>query len=101
MCVTLKGISKMDKYIYCTALLLEQPFTTVELLEAVRVDHAGWKIELIKTRCEKYRKQKMLRKIGHFRNTKYECLLNIEDLKNAAYIYSKSVDRLSIFVCGM
>lgn len=91
----------MDKYIYCTALSLEQPFTTVELLEAVHVDHIGWKIELIKTRCKKYRKQKMLRKIGHFRNIKYECLLNIEDLKNVAYIYSKPIDRLPPFVCGM
>lgn len=97
----LKDISKMDKYIYCTALSLEQPFTTAELLEAVHVDHIGWKIELIKTRCKKYRKQKMLRKIGHFQNIKYECLLNIEDLKNATYIYSKPVDRLSLLVCGM
>ena len=101
MCVTLKDISKIDKYIYYTALLLEQPFTTAELLEAVHVDHAGWKIEMIKTRCKKYRKQKMLRKIGHLRNIKYECLLSIEDLKNATYIYSKPIDRLPSLVCGM
>ena len=70
MCVMLKDISKMDKYIYCTALLLEQPFTTAELLEAVHVDHIGWKIELIRTRCKKYRKQKMLRKMERRLNVK-------------------------------
>lgn len=101
MCITLKDISNMDKYIYCMALSLEQPFTTMELLEAIHIEHAGWKIELIKTRCKKFRKQKMLRKTGCFHNIKYECLLSIEDLKNAIYIYSKSADRPSVFVCGL
>jgi len=101
MCIMLKDISNLDKYIYCMALSLEQPFTTLELLKAVHVDHAGWKIELIKTRCKKYRKQKMLRKIGHFRNIKYECLLSSKDFRNAKYIYSKPLDRLPWFVCGM
>lgn len=101
MCITLKDISNLDKYIYCMALSLEQPFTTLELLKAVHADHSGWKIELIKTRCKKFRKQKMLRKTGRFCNIKYECLLSIADLKNAIYIYSKPTDNLSMFVCGM
>ena len=97
----LKDITDMDKYIYCVALSLKQPFTTAELLEAIHVYHAGWKIELIITRCKKLSKQKMLRKTGHFHNIKYECLLNTEDLKNAIYIYSKSIDNSSVFICGL
>ena len=101
MCIRLKDITDMDKYIYCMALSLEQPFTATELLASIHVNHAGWKIELIKKRCKKFRKQKMLRKIGHFYNIKYECLLSLGDLKNAIYIYSKSADRSSVFVCGL
>lgn len=62
MYIKLKDITDMDKYIYCMALSLKQPFTTTELLDAIHVDHIGWKIELIKTRCKKLRKQKMLKK---------------------------------------
>ena len=101
MCIRLKDITDMDKYIYCMALSLEQPFTATELLEAIHVNHAGWKIELIKKRCKKFRKQKMLRKTGRFRSIKYECLLSIDDLKNAIYIDSKLDDKLSAFVCGL
>lgn len=101
MYIKLKDITDMDKYIYCMALSLKQPFTTTELLDAIHVDHIGWKIELIKTRCKKLRKQKMLKKIGYFNSIKYECLLNIDDLKNAIYIYSKSLDKSSVFICGL
>lgn len=103
MRVKLKDITNMDKYIYMTALGLNQPFTTTELLEVIKKQHPGWKIELIKTRCKKYKKQKMLKKIGCFHNTKYECLLTVDDLKNAEYIYSKMWDanELSAFICGL
>lgn len=101
MYIKLKDITDMDRYIYYMALLLEQPFTTSELLNAVHIEHCGWKIELIKNRCKKMRKQKMLRKRGSFHNIKYECLLSIEDLMSATYIYTKTSDRLSVFVCGL
>lgn len=101
MYIKLKDITNMDKYIYCMALSLKQPFTTEELLEVIHEEHAGWRIELIKIRCKKFRKQKMLRKMGHLHKIKYECILNIEDLKNAIYIYSKPIDKLSCFVCGL
>ena len=101
MSIVLKDITDVDKYIYYMALSLGQPFTTIELLESIHVDHIGWKIELIEARCKKFKKQKMLKKTGYFRNTKYECLLSIEDLNNATYIYSKSIDRLPYFVCGL
>lgn len=101
MCIRLKDITDMDKYIYCMALSLKQPFTTAELLEAIHVDHVNWKIELINKRCKKFKKQKMLIKTGRFRSIKYECILSIEDIKNAIYIYSKPDDILSMFVCGM
>lgn len=101
MCVKLKNITYMDKYIYCMALSLEQPFTATELLKAIHIKYSSWNIKFIKTKCKKFKKQKMIRQIGYFRNTKYQCLLNIEDLKNATYIYIKSDKSLSTFVCGL
>lgn len=103
MSIKLKDIMSIDKYIYCMALSLEQPFTTGELLDVIHKEHAGWKIELIKARCKKFRKQKMIKQIGHFHNIKYECLLSTEDLKSATFIYSKpiDIDKLSGFVCGL
>ena len=101
MSIRIKDITDVDKYIYFMALSLEQPFTMTELLEVIRIEHAGWKIELIKKRCKKFKKQKMLRQIGYFGSKKYKCLLSIEDFKNAIYVYSKSDNSLLLFTCGL
>ena len=98
----LKDITPLDRYIYSIAMTLEQPFSPDELLQAIHDDEHEWKIEFIKYRCKKYRQQKMLKRIGVFRNMKYKCLASQEDMENAIYVYSPIINvSNSSFFCGL
>ena len=72
MCIKLRNITYIDKYIYCMALSLEQPFTTTELLKVIPIKYSSWNIKFIKTKCKKFKKQKMIKQIGYLNNTKYQ-----------------------------
>lgn len=98
----LKDITPLDRYIYSMAITLEQPFSPDELLQAIHNEEREWKIEFIKHRCKKYKQQKMLKRIGAFRNVKYICLVSQEDMDNAIYEYSPVINVYnSSFFCGM
>jgi len=90
--IRLKDITPIDRYLYSLALTLEQPFSPNELLEKVNIEHPGWKIELIRYRCKKFKKQKMLKKVGIFNSKRYYCLLTEADMENANYIFSPPID---------
>ena len=98
----LKDITPLDRYIYSIAMNMEQPFSPTELLQAIQDDEREWKIGFIKYRCKKYRKQKMLKRIGIFRNVKYKCLVTQDDMENAIYEYSPIINvSNSSFFCGL
>lgn len=102
MMIKLKDITPIDLYLYSLAMTLEQPFFPEDLLEKIHVEHPKWQIDFIKYRCKKYKKQKMLKRTGYFRNTRYSCLLSQSDIENATYIYSPVIDvNNSPFFCGL
>ena len=93
MRIKLKDITPIDRYIYRLAQDLSQPFSPKELLEKVQIEHPEWKMDMIKYRCKKYIKQKMLKRTSYFRNTRYSCLLVIlaifsNSLPNVAFSVS-------------
>ena len=92
MSIKLKDITPIDRYIYKLAQDLTQPFSPKELLEIVQIEHPEWKMDMIKYRCKKYKKQKMLKRTGYFRNTRYSCLLTKTDMENATYVFSPPFD---------
>ncbi len=92
MSIKLKDITPIDRYIYKLAQDLTQPFSPKELLEIVQIEHPEWKMDMIKYRCKKYKKQKMLKRTGYFRNTRYSCLLTEIDMENATYVFSPPFD---------
>ena len=81
MMIKLKDISPVDRYIYRIAQDLSQPFSPEELLAKINIEHPGWKIDMIRYRCKKFKKQKMLKRTGYFRNTRYSCLLTETDME--------------------
>lgn len=98
----LKDITPLDRHIYSLAMTLEQPFSPEELLQAIHDDEREWKIEFIRYRCKKYRRQKMLKRIGVFHNVKYICIASQEDMDNATYEYLPVTDvNNSSFFCGL
>lgn len=92
MSIKLKDITPIDRYIYRLAQDLTQPFSAKELLEKVQIEHPEWKMDMIKYRCKKYKKQKMLKRTGYFRYTRYSCLLAETDMENATYVFSPPFD---------
>lgn len=92
MSIKLKDITPIDRYIYRLAQDLSQPFSPKELLAKVQIEHPEWKIDMIKYRCKKFKKQKMLKRTGYFRNTRYSCLLTETDMENATYVFSPPFD---------
>ena len=102
MSIKLKDITPIDRYIYKLAQDLTQPFSPKELLEIVQIEHPEWKMDMIKYRCKKYKKQKMLKRTGYFRNKRYSCLLSQTDIENAIYVYSPPIDiNNSSLFCGL
>ena len=97
----LKDITPIDRYIYKIAQELEQPFSPMELLAKVNIEHPEWKLELIKCRCKKFQKQKMLMKTGFFQNARYSCLLTETDMENATYIFSTIDIHNNPFICSL
>lgn len=92
MSIKLKDITPVDRYIYRLAQDLSQPFSPKELLAIVNVEHPEWKIDMINYRCKKFKKQKMLKRTGHFRSARYFCLLTETDMENAIYTFSPPFD---------
>jgi hypothetical protein len=102
MKIRLKNITALDKYIYQTALALEQPFSPSELLSAIQTEHPAWDIRIIRYRCQKYQRQKMLKRTGCFRSVRYSCLLSEQDMENADYTFSHVKDaNTGTFSCGL
>ena len=102
MMIKLKDITPIDLYIYSLAMTLVQPFSPEDLLVKIQIEHPEWKIDFVRYRCKKYKKQKMLKRTGHFRNKRYFCLLTETDMENATYIYSPPFDvKNNPFVCGL
>ena len=100
--IKLKDITLIDLYIYNLAMTLEQLFFPEDLLEKIHVEHPKWKLDFVKYRCKKYKKQKMLKRTGYFRSTRYSCLLSQSDIENATYIYSPVIDvNNSSLFCGL
>ena len=92
MMIKQKDITPIDLYIYSLAMTLEQPFSPEDLLVKIQIEHPEWKIDFIRYRCKKYKKQKMLKRTGYFRNTRYSCLLTEIDMENATYVFSPPFD---------
>lgn len=90
--IKLKDITPVDRYTYRLAQDLSQPFSPEELLEKIQIEHPEWKMDFIKYRCKKFKQQKMLKRTGYFRNTRYFCLLTETDMDNATYIFSPPID---------
>lgn len=98
----LKNITPLDKQIYLLALSFHHDFTAQDLLDAIRKLHPRWHLKLAKYRCQKYTKQKMLKKSGHFQSTRYTCLLSEHDLNRVAYVYTPLPDiSKSSQICGL
>ena len=98
----LKNITPLDKQIYLLALSFHHDFTAQDLLDAIRKLHPRWHLKLAKYRCQKYIRQKMLKKSGYFQNVHYTCLLSEYELNKATYAYIPlpDISKLSL-VCGL
>ena len=102
MMIKQKDITPIDLYIYSLAMTLEQPFSPEDLLVKIQIEHPEWKIDFIRYRCKKYKKKKMLKRTGYFRNKRYSCLLSQTDIENAIYVYSPPIDvNNSSLFCGL
>mgnify|MGYP006954690133 FL=1 len=97
MMIKLKGITPIDLYMYSLAMTLEQPFSPEDLLVKIQIEHPEWKIDFIRYRCKKYKKQKMLKRTGYFCNKRYFCLLSQTDIENAIYVVmGRSIEKRTV-----
>lgn len=102
MMIKLKDITPIDLYIYSLALELKQPFTAEQLMQTMHDEEREWSLDAVKYRCKKYRKQKMFKQSGIFRNVKYQCLLSWKDIENTIYVYSPPINvKNSSLFCGL